>query len=102
MPRPQGGAHADPERRPGPAPRRATPWLRVHGKRGKSRDLPIPSEVADALGAWRARHRARIFGVDEALLFPRLGSRGRDGRYPDAGGRLSGRALGFIVAATLG
>jgi site-specific recombinase XerD len=72
--------------------------LRVHGKRGKSRDLPIPSEVADALGAWRDRHRARIFGVDEALLFPRLGSRRRDGRYPEAGGRLSGRALGFIVA----
>jgi site-specific recombinase XerD len=75
-----------------------TPWLRVHAKRGKSRDLPIPPEVADALAAWRDRHRARIFGADEALLFPRLGSRRRDGRYPDAGGRLSGRALGFIVA----
>lgn len=30
-----------------------TPWLRVHGKGDKRRDLPIPTEVADALLAWQ-------------------------------------------------
>jgi len=102
MPRPQGGAHADPERRPRPARRRGDP---AAARARKARQDPRPAhppEVAEALTVWRDRHHAPIFGPDEALLFPRLGSRGRDGRYPDAGGRLSGRALGFIVAATLG
>ena len=70
----------------------------------KRRDLPIPTEVADALLAWqklRARHE-----LDTDVLFPRLGHRRRDGAFPDAGpryadghrlddGELSGRVSYF-------
>jgi integrase/recombinase XerD len=76
-----------------------TPWLRVHGKGDKTRDLPIPLEVADALLAWQQHHRAIFDG--EPLLFPRLGSRRADGTFPDAGGQFSGHALSCIVKPIL-
>ena len=79
-------------------PKRAdgiTPWLRVHGKGDKIRDLPIPLEVADAVLAWQQHHR-ELFAA-EPLLFPRLGSRRREGGFPDAGGAFTSQALGFIV-----
>jgi site-specific recombinase XerD len=94
------------------APKRSdglTPWLRVHGKGDKHRDLPIPPEVAAVLLQWR-EHRDQIVADRTPLLFPRLGRRRHDGSYPDAGpsidhggnrlddGRLSGRALRDIVA----
>ncbi len=84
----------------GIAPRRAgasRPWLHVHGKGDKQRGLPLPSTVAAAIAAWlELRDRVERLANDP-LLFPRLGRQRRDGSFPDAGGRLSGRALGEIV-----
>ena len=84
----------------GIAPRRAgasRPWLYVQGKGDKRRGLPMPSSVAAAIAGW-LELRARIEQLaDDPLLFPRLGRQRRDGSFPDAGGRLSGRALGEIV-----
>ena len=53
------------------APKRSdglTPWLTVHGKGAKTRELPIPPEVADALLAW-LEHRQRILS-GPGILFP--------------------------------
>lgn len=92
------------------APKRSdglTPWLTVHGKGAKTRELPIPLEVADALLAW-LEQRERIMPVPE-ILFLRLGRQRADGSFPDAGanvdehgdtlddGRLSPHALRDIV-----
>lgn len=92
------------------APKRAdglTPWLTVYGKRAKTRELPIPGEVADAMLGWLAE-RDRIMGAD-GVLFPRLGRQRADGSFPDsiseqaqrdgtaASGRLSSTALRDIV-----
>ena len=83
------------------------PWLTVHGKRAKTRELPIPAEVADALLAWLAQ-RGRIVSAD-GILFTRLGRQRPDGSFPDArqppdghgvsrdDGRLSAAALRNIV-----
>ena len=68
------------------APKRAdglTPWLTVHGKGAKTRELPIPPEVADALLAW-LEHRERIL-PGPGILLPRLGRQRADGSLPDAG-----------------
>ena len=86
------------------------PWLRVHGKGDKRRDLPIPTEVADALLAWQEL-RVRL-ELDINVLFPRLGRRRRDGAFPDAGpryadghrlddGELSGRGLRDLLRPIL-
>jgi integrase len=43
------------------APKRAdglTPWLTVHGKGAKIRELPIPAEVADELPVWLEQREA--------------------------------------------
>ena len=92
------------------APKRAdglTPWLTVHGKGAKTRELPIPPEVADALLTW-LEQRERIV-PDTGILFPRLGRQRADGSFPDGGsrvdehgatiddGRLSPHALRDIV-----
>ena len=92
------------------APKRSdglTPWLTVHGKGAKTRELPIPPEVADALLTW-LEHRERILS-EPGILLPRLGRQRADGSFPDAGarvdeqglaiddGRLSPRALRDIV-----
>jgi integrase len=92
------------------APKRAdglTPWLTVHGKGAKTRELPIPPEVADALLAWLECRQWIL--PDPGILFPRLGRQRADGSFPDAGarvdehgaaiddGRLSARALRDIV-----
>ncbi len=92
------------------APKRSdglTPWLTVHGKGAKTRELPIPPEVADTLLAWLG-HRERIL-PGPGILLPRLGRQRADGSFPDAGasvdergatiddGRLSARALRDIV-----
>ncbi|HEY2201281.1 MAG TPA: tyrosine-type recombinase/integrase [Solirubrobacteraceae bacterium] len=92
------------------APKRAdglTPWLTVHGKGAKTRELPMPLEVADALLAW-LEQRERI-APGSGVLFPRLGRQRTDGSFPDAGarvdehgrtvddGRLSPHALRDIV-----
>jgi integrase/recombinase XerD len=71
------------------------PWLRVRGKGAKQRELPIPTDVADALLVWERARPPEL--ADDPLLFPRLGRQRRDGRFPDAGGRLSGQALSDIV-----
>lgn len=71
------------------------PWLKIHGKGSKTRKLPIPQEVSDALLEWE---RIRPRGLDrESLLFPRLGRQRVDGSFPDAGGRLSETAVLKIV-----
>ncbi len=84
-----------------------TPWLTVHGKGDKTRELPIPPEVADVLLAW-LEHRNRIL-PETGILFPRLGREREDGTFPAAGpqvdkhgvkindGRLSARGLTSIV-----
>jgi site-specific recombinase XerD len=92
------------------APKRAdglAPWLTVHGKGAKTRELPIPPEVADALLAW-LEHRERIL-PGPGILLPRLGRQRANASFPDAGarvdahgvllddGRLSARALRDIV-----
>ena len=92
------------------APKRAdgvTPWLTVYGKGAKTRELPIPPEVADALLTW-LEHRERILPTP-GILFPRLGRQRADGSFPDASprvdrggatiddGRLSPHALRDIV-----
>ncbi|MGH3261721.1 MAG: tyrosine-type recombinase/integrase, partial [Trebonia sp.] len=92
------------------APKRAdgvTPWLTVHGKGAKTRELPIPSAVADVLLDWLAE-RHQIIGAD-GILFTRLGRQRTDGSFPDAqlprehanatddDGRLSSAALREIV-----
>ena len=92
------------------APKRAdgvTPWLTVYGKGAKTRELPIPPEVADALLTW-VEHRQRILPTP-GILFPRLGRQRADGSFPDASprvgpggatiddGRLSPHALRDIV-----
>jgi integrase len=71
------------------------PWLRVTGKGAKVRDLPIPTDIADALLTWERKRPTEL--ADDPLLFPRIGRARRDGRFPDAGGRLSGQALSEIV-----
>ncbi len=84
----------------GIAPRRAgasRPWLHVQGKGDKQRGLPLPSSVAAAIGSWLELRDHVEQLADDPLLFPRLGRQRRDGSFPDAGGRLSGRALGEIV-----
>ena len=92
------------------APKRVdglTPWLTVDGKGAKTRELPIPPEVADALLTW-LEHRERILPTP-GILFPRVGRQRADGTFPDAGarvdahgaaiddGRLSPHALRDIV-----
>lgn len=84
-----------------------TPWLTVHGKGAKTRELPIPPEVADVLLAWLEHHN-RIL-PETGILFPRLGREREDGSFPAAGpqvdehgvkindGRLSARGLTSIV-----
>ncbi|MBV9197301.1 MAG: tyrosine-type recombinase/integrase [Solirubrobacterales bacterium] len=91
-------------------PKRAdglTPWLTVHGKGAKTRELPIPPEVADALLAWLEQRERIVPG--RGIMFPRLGRRRADGSFPDAAGcvdahggtvddgRLSPHALRDIV-----
>ncbi len=74
------------------APKRAdglTPWLTVYGKGAKTRELPIPPEVADALLTW-LEQRERIV-PDTGILFPRLGRQRADGSFPDGGSRVDGR-----------
>ena len=66
-----------------------TPWLTVHGKGDKTRELPIPSEVADALLDWLTA-RPQIIGSD-GILFACLGRRRRDGSFPTPS-----RALGCL------
>ena len=93
------------------APNRAdglTPWLTVHGNGAKTRELPIPLEVADAVLAW-LEQRERTVAPNAGIQFPRLGRQRADGRFPDAGvrqdergaaiddGRLSAAALRDIV-----
>ena len=93
------------------APKRAdglTPWLTVHGNGAKTRELPIPLEVADAVLAW-LEQRERTVAPNAGILFPRLGRQRADGSFPDAGvrqdergaaiddGRLSAAALRDIV-----
>lgn len=71
------------------APKRAdglTQWLTVHGKGAKTRELPIPLEVADALLAWLEQRERIVSGP--GILFPRLGRRRGDGSFPDAGARV--------------
>ena len=46
-------------------------------------------DVADALDAWREQRDELPELAEDALLFPRLGVRRRDGSFPDAGGQLS-------------
>ena len=73
------------------APKRAdglTPWLTVYGKGAKTRELPIPPEVADALLTW-LEQRERIV-PDTGILFPRLGRQRADGSFPDGGSRVDG------------
>jgi site-specific recombinase XerD len=92
------------------APKRSdglTPWLTVQGKGAKTRHLPVPPEVAEALLAW-LDHRVRVL-PDPGILLPRLGRERADGSFPEAGarvdehgdaiddGRLSARALRDIV-----
>jgi integrase/recombinase XerD len=74
-----------------------TPWLTVHGKGDKTRELPIPTEVADAVLDWLTV-RQQIVGSD-GILFARLGRERRDGTFPDAqpDARLSSAALREIV-----
>jgi integrase/recombinase XerC len=71
------------------------PSLRVRGKGSKVREVPLPTEVADALLGWERAQPPEL--ADDPLLFPRLGRARRDGSFPDAGGQLSDRALGKIV-----
>lgn len=71
------------------------PWLRVLGKGAKVRELPLPTEVSDALRGWERRRPPEL--LEDPLLFPRLGHQRRDGSYPDAGGRLSGQGLSDVV-----
>jgi integrase len=73
-------------RRDAVKPRRSDgtrPWLHVLGKGRKRRQLPIPTEVEVALGRW-VELRDDIFDHRQALMFPRLGRRAADGRFPDA------------------
>lgn len=44
------------------------PWLRVKGKGAKLRELPIPTEVVDALLAWERARPPEL--TDDPLLFP--------------------------------
>lgn len=71
------------------------PWLRVQGKGAKVRELPIPTEVSEALLGWERERPGEL--AHDPLLLPRLGRRRRDGSFPDAGGRLSGQALSEIA-----
>jgi site-specific recombinase XerD len=71
------------------------PWLTVIGKGDKIRKLPIPTDVDEALLRWERERPPELAG--DPLLFPRLGRQRSDGRYPDAGGQLSGQALSDVV-----
>jgi hypothetical protein len=61
----------------------------------KVRELPLPTEVSDAVRGWDRRRPAEL--LEDPLLFPRLGRQRRDGSYPDAGGRLSDQGLSEVV-----
>ncbi len=75
------------------------PWLRVEGKGNRSRVVPLPTAAIDALHRWEHVRPPELDA--EPLLFPRLGRQRIDGSFPDAGGKLSDRALGEIVRPIL-
>jgi site-specific recombinase XerD len=72
-------------------------YLRVLGKGRKIRTVPLYSDVADALEAWRDQRDQLPELAEDRLLFPRLGTRRRDGSFPDAGGQLSTTGVIRIV-----
>lgn len=75
------------------------PWLRIDGKGARRRVVPLPTAALDALQRWE---RVRPPELDhDPLLFPRLGRQRMDGSFPDAGGKLSDRALAEIVRPIL-
>ena len=72
-------------------------YLRVLGKGRKIRPVPLYRDVADALEAWRETREQIPELAEDPLLFARLGTRRRDGSFPDAGGPLSTTAVIRIV-----
>lgn len=80
-------------------------WLRITGKGRRQREMPLTSDVAAALEAWKQARPSEI--AAHPLLFPRLGRATVDGRYPAVApcpptradrGLISSEALRKIVA----
>ena len=71
-------------------------YLRVDGKSNKIRAVPLFTASSTRSSAGELRHDIPELAHDPHL-FPRLGRRRRDGRFPEAGGRLSTTALIRIV-----
>lgn len=57
-------------------------WLQVHGKRSKTREIPLEQDVVDALKRWDKARPPEV--ADSPLLFPPLGRQRSDGSFPDA------------------
>lgn len=76
-------------------------YLRVLGKGRKVRPVPLYSDVADALEAWREQRDQIPELTEDPRLFPRLGTRRRNGSFPDAGGQLSTTGVIRIVRPIL-
>jgi site-specific recombinase XerD len=72
-------------------------YLRVHGKGNKIRSVPLYTDVATALNAWRETREQLPELAGDARLFCQLGRQRRDGSFPDAGGELSTTAVIRIV-----
>ena len=76
-------------------------YLRVHGKGNKVRAVPLYTDVATALDAWRETREQLPELAGDERLFCQLGRCRRDGSFPDAGGELSTTAVIKIVRPIL-